>query len=98
MMKAWNDFTDSLNTAGGTVALLFVCTFLLGLCVVHLMHHGDGGASASILQTTFANFTGALLLALTQKSRNGNGNGSDHTPPNPNANPTQAAAAAEKTT
>jgi len=71
-MKWWNDFTESLNTRGGTVALLFVATCLLGLATVHVMHHGDAGQGAAVLVATFSNFTGALLLALTQKEK-GNG-------------------------
>jgi hypothetical protein len=77
LMDAWSDFTDTLNTRGGTIALLFVSCLLLGFGVLHVMHHGDTGQAASVIISTFSGFGGALLLALTQKdvksTVNGNG-------------------------
>jgi sugar phosphate permease len=69
LVELWNEFTDSLNTRGGTIALLFVTCVGLAIMVVHIMHHGDGGQAAATIISTFSAFTGALLLALTQKDR-----------------------------
>jgi len=80
LIAAWQDFAETLNSRGGTIALLFVATLLLGLAVMHVMHHGDDGQAAAILIGTFSNFTGALLLALTgrDKPSNGSGNGANN--------------------
>lgn len=73
----WDRFTETLNTRGGTIALLFISTCGLFLGVLHVMHHGDSGPAAQVIVSTFSGFTGALLLALTQKDplKNGNGGG-----------------------
>jgi hypothetical protein len=74
LMGAWSDFCDTLNTRGGTIALLFIATAGLFLGVLHVMHHGDSNQAATVIISTFSGFTGALLLALTQKDKtNGNG-------------------------
>lgn len=74
LMTAWSDFCDTLNTRGGTIALLFFFTVALGMMVLHAEHQGYTGQVEAVFTTTFANFTGALLLALTQKDKtNGNG-------------------------
>jgi hypothetical protein len=65
LIEFWKAVTDSLNTRGGTIALLFVSTVVLGVLNLHILHRGDESSAAAVLQTTFANFTGALLLALT---------------------------------
>jgi hypothetical protein len=73
-MKWWSDFADTLNTRGGTIALLFISTLLLGWGVIHVMHHSDTNQASAVIVSTFSSFTGALLLALTQKDKtNGNG-------------------------
>jgi hypothetical protein len=74
IMRWWESFADSLNTRGGTIALLFVACMLLGLGLLHVMHHGDSGQASATIVSTFSAFAGALLLALTQKDKtNGNG-------------------------
>jgi len=73
LADAWDRFTESLNSAGGTVALLFVSTALLGYGVIHVMHHFDNNAASEVVISTFSNFTGALLLALTQGAKKSNG-------------------------
>jgi hypothetical protein len=65
LIQFWTAFTESLNTRGGTIAVLFISTAVLGVAVMHIVHHGDEGPAANILIGTFSNFTGALLLALT---------------------------------
>jgi hypothetical protein len=81
IISAWNEFTDSLNTRGGTIALLFVSCVGLFFGVMHVMHHGDNGQGASVIVSTFSGFTGALLVALTGKDRQQNGNGKADAPP-----------------
>jgi len=47
------------------------------------LHHGDTGEAASLIRTTFAGFTGALLLALktgTEKASDQHNNGNGHAP------------------
>lgn len=74
IMTAWSDFCDTLNTRGGTIALLFVSTALMGAFLLRAEHMGYSGNVETIMGTTFSSFTGALLLALTQKDKtNGNG-------------------------
>lgn len=78
IVGGWSDFTDTLNTRGGTIALLFVSNIVLGVMVMHVMHHGDLGESASLIRNLFSGFAGALLVALTGKDRPLNGtSGSD---------------------
>ena len=69
LIDGWNEFTDSLNTRGGTIALLFITCLGLACMVLHIMHHADTGQAAATIISTFSAFTGALLLALTQKDR-----------------------------
>lgn len=74
LMDAWSEFCDTLNTRGGTIALLFIGCLLLGFGVLHIMHHSDTSQASSVILSTFSSFMGALLLALTQKDKtNGNG-------------------------
>jgi FtsH-binding integral membrane protein len=74
LIDIWSGFTDSLNSRGGTIALLFVSCVGLGALMIHIMHHGDNGQAASAIIATFSAFTGALLIALTNKEKpNGNG-------------------------
>jgi hypothetical protein len=81
VMKWWEEFADTLNTRGGTIALLFMSCVGLFFGVMHVMHHGDTGQAAAVIISTFSGFTGALLVALTGKDRpNGNNNGGTKTP------------------
>ena len=61
----WKAFTETLNTRGGTIALLFVCNVGLFFGVLHILHTGDESNAAAILNGTFNAFNGALLIALT---------------------------------
>jgi FtsH-binding integral membrane protein len=91
IVDAWSGFSDSLNTRGGTIALLFVSNVGLAFGVVHIMHHGDTSQAASVIVSTFASFNGALLIALTSKDKiNGAGNvtGNGTAPTNGNGNGT----------
>ena len=82
LMDGWTQFTETLGTRGGTIALLFVSCVGLFIGVIHVMHHGDAGQASSVIISTFSGFTGALLVALTTGAKppiNGNGNGSSIT-------------------
>ena len=70
LIEMWAEFTDSLQYAGGTIALLFIVTFLLGAAVMYNDHAGYVGGGAKVIEVSFSNFTGALLLALTRKTKN----------------------------
>lgn len=80
LIAAWSDFTDTLQQRGGTIGLLFVASFILGLMVLRSHSLNIDAESASTIRTTFSGFTGALLIALTSKDKNGNG----ETPPKTN--------------
>ena len=88
-MKWWADFAETLNTRGGTIAALCLANLLLGGGLIFIMVRGDSNQAATVLISTFSSFTGALLLALTQKEKpNGNGNGNGNSdgsggPPKP---------------
>lgn len=74
---------DALSTRGGAIFLLFATCCGLAAMVLHVMHHGDTGEAASLVRTTFAGFTGALLLALktgTEKASGQHDNGNGHAP------------------
>jgi hypothetical protein len=68
-MVRWNEFLQSLSTRGGAVFLLTVI-FGIGTAVsMHLIHHGEASSPlAASLMSTFAGFSGALLLALKGSS------------------------------
>jgi hypothetical protein len=70
LMNFWVSFTETLSTAGGIMALLFVSTVLLGCAVIHVIHHGDTGTGATVIISAFSAFYGALLGALTVTARN----------------------------
>ena len=78
LIQAWSDFTDTLNTRGGTIGLLFVSSFVLGVMVMRAHYLNIDSEAASTIRTTFSGFTGALLIALTSKDKNGD------TPPKTN--------------
>lgn len=69
LIEAWTAFCESLDTRGGTIALLFLSTSILGLCVLRAEHQGYSGVVETTFTTTFSGFTGALLLALTGKTK-----------------------------
>ena len=69
--SAWASFTDTLNSRGGTIALLFLSCCVLGFALLHGWH-GDA-ETVSLIRNTFSGFAGALLIALTSKDKNGNG-------------------------
>jgi hypothetical protein len=81
IVSFWVGFTETLNTRGGTIALLFLCSVLLGVGV--LRHAQETSEGASLLRNAFAAFNGALLIALTTGSDKGN-------PPTPPAAPPAA--------
>ena len=68
-MKAWNDFLTSLSTRGGAILILsLLCTAIVAL-MLHLVHHNElGNQFGTTIVTTFASFSGALLLALKGSS------------------------------
>jgi FtsH-binding integral membrane protein len=71
LMAFWSSFTDTLNTRGGTIALLFVTCCALGAGLTFLMIKDVSNQAATVLLSTFSGFSGALLLALTQKDKPG---------------------------
>jgi cobalamin synthase len=80
LTDVWAEFADTLDSRGGTIALLFVSCVALGAVMLHIMHHGDDGQATSAIISTFSAFTGALLVALTSRTKaNGNGNGNGNT-------------------
>ena len=60
-MVMWKEFLDSLASRGGSIFMLLTCSVLCGIAAIHW--------PASSLDTTFAGFTGALLMALTTTSK-----------------------------
>lgn len=77
-MTSWHSFLDSLATRGGNIFCLIVINVALAMLVYHVLHHNEvGAATATVILSTFSNFTGALMMALTggsSKQRNGDGN------------------------
>jgi hypothetical protein len=63
-MNTWRNFLDSIGSRGGSVLVLLVITVLLFAGLMHVMHHGDTGESASLVRNAFAGFSGALLAML----------------------------------
>lgn len=68
-MVKWNEFLQSLGTRGGAIFLLTLI-FLGGMFFsLHLIHHGEAASPlAASLMSTFAGFSGALLMALKGSS------------------------------
>lgn len=64
LMKLWNQFLDSLATRGGSIFMLLLCSFLFGAASLKF--------NGSALDQTFAAFTGALLMALTNAGKASN--------------------------
>lgn len=79
-MKGWNDFLDSLATGGGAILALMCFVILFGFVSLHIMWHKDYSEQ---MVTTFTGlltgFAGALLGALTARSKPLNGNATVHT-------------------
>ena len=67
-MKTWQDFLDSLSTAGGNIFVLVVCVVAIGLFVLHTAHHGSDSELVELSKDTLAGFTGALLQSLRGNS------------------------------
>jgi hypothetical protein len=82
-MNVWRDLVDSVASRGGSIIILLLSTLTLGVMLVHVMHHGDTGESASLIRNSFAGFSGALLMALTTTAKANGKNGSS------NENPTK---------
>ena len=74
-MKRWNDFLESLSTGGGAILALMTFVVIFGWVSLHIMHHPNYSEQ---MVTTFTGlltgFAGALLGALTARSKPPNGN------------------------
>ena len=79
-MNNWRNLIDSIASRGGSILILLLSTIVMGIMLVHIMHHGDSGESASLIRNSFAAFSGALLMALTTtaKANGKNGSGSEN--------------------
>src|SRR5271154_815494 len=68
-MVKWNEFLTSLGTRGGAIFILTLI-FVGSMCfALHLIHHGESSSPlAASLISTFAGFSGALLMALKGSS------------------------------
>ena len=75
LIDVWIQFVESLNSRGGTIALLFMCNLGLVVLMLHIMHTGNTTQAATAVIATFSNFTGGLLVALSSRDKSGNGNG-----------------------
>jgi hypothetical protein len=80
-MNTWRNLVDSVATRGGSILILLLSTLIMGVLLIHIMHHGDTGESASLLRNSFAGFSGALLMALTTSAKANGKNGSGHENP-----------------
>lgn len=61
-MNSWRNFLDSLASRGGSILVLLIATATLGILALRMQAAGE---AASLVRTTFAGFSGALLMALT---------------------------------
>ena len=68
MMKAWQDFLDSLSTKGGNIAVLFVASVLLAALLMHVIHHGADTSAIEDFKEALSSFTEALLFACSGNS------------------------------
>lgn len=69
MMKRWQDFLDSLSTKGGNLLVCLVIFIILIPIVLHVFHDAtDSGQAVTVLTSTFAAFSGALLAMLNGNS------------------------------
>ena len=72
MNGKWQYFLNSFATVGGNLFLLvFFVLILLGL-VLHILHHGDTNQVGTVVLTTFAAYSGALLQALRGRTTDTN--------------------------
>ena len=73
-MKRWNDFLESLATGGGAIVSLMFFVIIFGFVSLHIMWHKEYSEQ---MVTTFTGlltgFAGALLGALTARSKPPNG-------------------------
>jgi len=73
-MKRWNDFLDSLSTGGGAIFALMFFVVLFGFVSLHMMHHpGYSEQMVTTFTGLLTGFAGALLGALTARSKPPNG-------------------------
>ena len=64
-MEKWRLWLDSLASKGGNVLVLFVVNILLGIALVHVLHHAEGNAEArALVLSSFSGAFGALLFSL----------------------------------
>lgn len=79
-MKRWNDFLDSMATGGGAILALMFFVVLFGFVSLHVMHHpGYSEQMVTTFTGLLTGFAGALLGALTARSKPVNGGASVHT-------------------
>lgn len=68
LMKAWQDFLDSLSTKGGNVFMMFVCLCGLYGVMIHVTHDSKDSALISVVHDMVVGFGGALLGGLSGNS------------------------------
>lgn len=74
-MKRWNDFLESLATGGGAIFCLMAFVVLFGCVSLHMLHHqGYSEQMVTTFTSLLTGFAGALLGALTARSKPPNGN------------------------
>lgn len=85
MMGSWERFLDSLATPGGAIFLLLVAVGVFSGTELHILHHGT--QFSQTMSATFTNllsgFAGALLGALTTRSKPPGNGSSSPTPKTP---------------
>ena len=67
-MKRWQDFLDSLSTAGGNI---FICSIgLTAACIyyLHILHHAPDAASIENAKALVIGFSAALFAMLKGNS------------------------------
>lgn len=67
-MQRWQTFLNSFNTPGGNLMLLFVFVIGMLILVVYLLHHPGDANITTVITTTFAGFSGALLKGLSGRT------------------------------
>lgn len=66
-IKAWQDWIDSLATAGGGIVVLFICAVLTGILWGWTVKHNLPSMETPVFGV-FTGFTGALLQAMKGNS------------------------------
>ncbi len=83
-MEKWRLWLDSLASKGGNILTLFMLNILLGIALVHVLHHSEINAEArALILSSFSGAFGALLFSL----QNGGGQRKADTPTVPSATP-----------